>query len=103
MVTVPYSRFVSIAALRAPQRSSILSHILAILASFSSPTGNRASMASSGAWMVSGVDTSAVKKLRRGRFLGRIEDMGARAPNSEEISPAPRKGELVVFAVHLER
>ena len=29
--------------------------------------------------------------------------MGARAPNSEEILPAPRKGEFVVFAAHLER
>ena len=49
------------------------------------------------------MDTPAVKKLRRGRFLGRIEDVGARAPDSEEISPAPKKGEFVVFAAHLER
>ena len=29
--------------------------------------------------------------------------MGARAPDPEEISPKPEKGEVVVFNAHLER
>ena len=60
-------------------------------------------MASTGAWMGSGVDDRDIRKLRRGRFLGRTDDVGARAPDPEEISPKPKKGEFVVFSAHLER
>ena len=60
-------------------------------------------MASSGAWMGSDVESSDIRKLRRGRFLGLTEEVRARAPSSDEISPNPEEGEFVVFSTHLER
>ena len=102
-VSVPHSRFVFPAALRTPRCLLIFSRILVVLAFVSSPTGNRSSMASSGTWMGSGLDDQDIRKLRRGRFLGRTDDVGARAPDSKEISPKPKKGEFVVFLTHLER
>ena len=66
------------------------------------PTGNRTSMASSGARMGSGVSNADIRKLRRGQFLGTAEVVAAHAPDLEEISSTPKEGEFVVFATHLE-
>ena len=53
--------------------------------------------------MGSNVDDAKIRRLRRGRFLGSIEEVGARAPSPDEISPDPEEGEFVVFSSHLER
>ena len=49
------------------------------------------------------MDAQDIRRLCRGRFMGRTDDVGARAPAPEEISPKPRQGEFVVFSTHLER
>ena len=60
-------------------------------------------MASTDAWMGSTIDDFDIRRLRRGRFLGKTDDVGARAPDPAEISPKPEKGEFVVFSAHFER
>ena len=60
-------------------------------------------MASTGAWMGSTVGDADIRKLRKGNFLGKEDEVGARAPDPEEILPNHEKGEVVVFNAHLER
>ena len=103
MVIVPHSRAPSFATPRALRRPPILLCVLIISGVVSPPTGNRTSMASSGAWMGSGASDSDIRKLCRGQFLGLTEEVGARAPSPDEISPSPKEGEFVVFSAHLEQ
>ena len=60
-------------------------------------------MPSSGAWMGSDMSDSDIRRLHRGQFLGLAEEVGARAPSLDEISPSPKEGEFVMFSAHLER
>ena len=60
-------------------------------------------MASTDAWVGSTIDDADVRRLRLGRFLGKEDEVGARAPDPEEILPNPEKGKVVVFNAHLER
>ena len=53
--------------------------------------------------MGSTVDDDFIWELRRRMFLGMTDDVGACAPPEEEVSPAPKEDEVVVFSAHLER
>ena len=91
------------------QTSSCVLHLLLPLCFFifagadHLSTGNRASMASSGAWMGSCVNGAELGRLHPRRFPGSKEEVGVRAPGPDEISPDPREKEFVVFSSHLAR
>ena len=95
--TVPHSCFVFFAGSCTLRLLPISSLVLAAFAFASPTTGNRSSMASTGAWMGSTIDGVFLRKLRRNGFLGVTGDVEARAPPAGEISPKPKKGEFVVF------
>ena len=56
-----------------------------------------------GDWRGSIMDDEAVAQLRHNGLLGTEDDIAVRVPAGDEIRPAPRHGEAVVFVDHLER
>ena len=59
--------------------------------------------AGEGDWRGSIVDDEAVAQLRRDGVLGVEAEVDVRVPPVDEIRPAPRHGEAVIFVDHLER
>ena len=60
-------------------------------------------MASTGTWMGSTIGDANIRRLRKGNFLGKEDEVGARVPDPEEVAPDPKEGEVVVFDAHMER
>ena len=103
LVTVPHSRASSSSSPRALCSSPPPSCMFVLAGVAPSPTGNRTSMANSGAWMGSYVDGGELGRLRGRRYLGLKEEVGTRAPGTAEVSPDPGADEFVVFSSHLAR
>ena len=56
-----------------------------------------------GDWKGSVISPELIVDLRREGVLGTEEDVSVRVPPIDEIRPAPRHGEVVLFTEHLER
>ena len=56
-----------------------------------------------GDWKGSVVTPELLADLRQEGVLGTVEDIEVRLPPADEIRPAPRHGESVLFVEHLER
>ena len=56
-----------------------------------------------GDWEGSVVTPELLSELRQEGVLGTVEDIDVRLPPTDEIRPAPRHGESVLFVDHLER
>ena len=49
-------------------------------------------MKSTGAWMGSTIGEANIQRLRKGNFLGKEDEVGARVPDPEEVAPDPQEG-----------